>query len=165
MTRIKTILVPIDFSPASDAARRYAEALARSLGSRIHLLHVVADPFLYDPWGTSAGTAGTAALMEEFDRQARRHLARLVPARGPLARRIVTATAPGFAVPEILDYIRKKKIDLVVMGTHGRGALGHVLLGSVAEKVVRLSPVPVLTVHGPQKIATTRSRRRSRSRS
>ncbi|HUK35586.1 MAG TPA: universal stress protein, partial [Vicinamibacterales bacterium] len=61
---------------------------------------------------------------------------------------VMTSSAPAFA---IIDYAREHGVDLIIMGTHGRGALGHILMGSVAERVVRLAPCPVLTVRTPER--------------
>lgn len=157
MKRIRSILVPVDFSAPSEAARQHALELAARFRSRVHLLHVLPSPFAYDPWGTEALAMRVAELMAESEVAARKQLTTLVP-RGAQARRVVVATAAGAAVEQILAYIKKKKIDLVVMGTHGRGAASHLLLGSVAERVVRESPVPVLTVHA------RKSRRRAAPR-
>jgi nucleotide-binding universal stress UspA family protein len=147
MTRIRRILVPTDFSPPSKTAWRYAQTLASTFKSRLHLLHVVATPFHYDPWGTETATLNLAALLSRSESSARRGLERLVPRKGPLARRVLTAVATGSAADEILKYVKANRIDLVVMGTQGLGAVEHFLVGSVAERVVRRSPVPVLTLH------------------
>lgn len=158
MIRIRTILVPTDFSEPSKAAWRYAQTLAAAFKSRVHLLHVIATPYHYDPWGTETATLSLAALLSRSEETARKGLARLVPGKGRLAGRIVTATATGIAVDQILEYIRAKRIDLVVMGTHGHGMVEHLLVGSVAERVVRRSPVPVLTVHSALKARSRKSR-------
>jgi nucleotide-binding universal stress UspA family protein len=103
-----------------------------------------------------------AELLAAAEGAARRGLARLVPHSGPLANRVVTASATGPTVDRILEYVSKNRIDLIVMGTHGRGAVGHLLLGSVAERVVQRSPVPVLTVHGRSE--PVRAKRRARTK-
>jgi nucleotide-binding universal stress UspA family protein len=148
MTPIHTILVPTDFSDPADAAWRFAQMLAGPLKSRIHLLHVVSTPFLYDAWGTEGVAMRAAELLAVSEDAARKQLATLVPRAGSLRGRVVMATRTGLAVDQILQYIAANRIDLVVMGTHGRGLVGHLLLGSVAERVVQHSPVPVLTLHG-----------------
>jgi nucleotide-binding universal stress UspA family protein len=148
MTRIRTILVPTDFSAPADAAWRYAQMLADKFKSRLHLLHVVSPPFVYDAWGTDAGTFNTTEMIALFEDQSRKQLQRIVAATSRRTKRVVTATETGLTVEQILEYIRKHRIDLVVIGTHGRGMVGHLLLGSVAERVMQHSPVPVLSVHG-----------------
>ncbi|HUL73245.1 MAG TPA: universal stress protein [Vicinamibacterales bacterium] len=159
MTPIRTILVPTDLSDPADAAWKFAQGLARSLKSRIHLLHVVSTPFLYDAWGTEGAALRAAEVLGAYEDAARKELARLVPRRGALRGRVVAATRTGLAVDQILDYIATHRIDLVVMGTHGRGVVGHLLLGSVAERVVQHSPVPVLTLHGASSSAPAGKRR------
>ncbi len=149
--RIKSILVPTDFSEAATAAWRYAAGLAEPLHSRVHLLHVVADPFYYDAWGTEAAAFRMADIVQQSEKAAGTHLSKLIPKTGALAGRVTVATATGTPVEEILAYAARKRIDLIVMGTHGRGMVGHLLLGSVAERVVRRSPVAVLTVHASEK--------------
>jgi len=109
---------------------------------------VATVPYVYDTWTTETVALRMPELLEESERMAQKHFRKLVPKTGPLARRIVTATAKGVIVDQILEYIAAKHVDLVVMGTHGRGLVGHLFLGSVAERMVRRSPVPVLTVRG-----------------
>ena len=160
--RLRRILVPTDFSGPADRAWRYAQALARQSKGRVHLLHVVAQPYSYDAWGTEGVALHMGELLAKAEIAARSGLARLAPLSRSLAGRVVTATATGPTVDRILDYVSKHRIDLIVMGTHGRGAVGHLLLGSVAERVVRRSPVPVLTVHGKSEHTRLRSRTRAK---
>ena len=156
--RIERILVPTDFSAPAAAAWKYAQWLAGRFKSRIHLLHVVTLPYLYDPWGTESVALRMGDLLAQSEAMALKQLKKSVPTTGPLARRVVTATATGIPVEQILDYVSAQHIDLVVMGTHGRGLVGHVLLGSVAERLVQLCSVPVLTVHGPKPGTSPRKR-------
>jgi universal stress protein A len=154
MIPIKNILVPTDFSEPAAAALEYATTLAHEFHGRLHLLHVVAAPYVY-PWGTDVPAVPIADLLtqsEEAASQRLRELAQLTPA---LAGRITVETEVGTPVERILDYVSANAIDLVVIGTHGRGMVGHLLLGSVAERVVRRSPVPVLTVHQAPKAVTS----------
>jgi nucleotide-binding universal stress UspA family protein len=160
--RLRRILVPTDFSEPADRAWGYAQALAEESKGRVHLLHVVAEPYLYDAWGTEGAALQMEELLAEANRAAQRGLTRLVSRSRSLAGRVVTATATGRTVDRILEYASKNGIDLIVIGTHGRGGVGHLLLGSVAERVVQRSPVPVLTVHG--RSGVTRSRGRTRRR-
>lgn len=148
MLRIRNILVPTDFNDPAEAARRYAGALAAQFKSRIHLLHIVATPFVADPWGTETLALRMADFLAQTEDEARARLLKMVPRRGALAGRVEVHTDSGAALERILDAIKRHRIDLVVMGTHGRGPVGHWMLGSVAERLVRHSPVPVLTIHG-----------------
>ena len=146
MIAIRDILVPTDFSEPAEAALDFAKALANEFGSRIHLFHVVATPQV--GWAAEGSTYSWPTLLADLETEGRTYLERLVPATDPLASRITCATAIGSPVDEILTYATDHHIDMIVMGTHGRGLMGHMFLGSVAERVVRRATVPVLTVHG-----------------
>ena len=130
------ILVPIDFSGPSDAALEYARLFAHAWGSALHLLHVTAE-HLTPPHGESAGHPEPAALRQIRDRLTDDDR------RRRLAIRVLERAEPAEA---ILGYARATDIDLIVMGTHGRTGVAHLLMGSVAETVVRSAPCPVLTV-------------------
>jgi len=147
MVSIRQILVPTDFSDSANTALNYARMLAEEFGSHLHIFHVVPEPYVY-PWGTEISTLPLAELLSQSEALASTRLGELIPANQSPKGGITTSTAIGTPVDRILDYVNDAKIDLVVMGTHGRGAVGHLLLGSVAERVVRRSPVPVLTVKG-----------------
>jgi universal stress protein A len=140
MITINTILVPTDFSDASIAAQRYAAGLAEAFGSRVHLLHVVQDPYV-QPWAAEAFGVSLAGVLERWEDDARAQLQQLA---GDAPIECVTRVGHPFV--EILSYAAEHRIDLIVMGTHGRGPVAHMLLGSVAERVVRKAPCPVLTV-------------------
>jgi nucleotide-binding universal stress UspA family protein len=104
-----------------------------------------------EPFATlDAPVPAVPELRERFERQAREGLERIAAA-AELGTRARLTTRPGHPVVEILRYAKAEAIDLIVMGTHGRGKLAHLLMGSVAERVVRLAPCPVLTVHHPQR--------------
>jgi len=147
MVAIRRILVPTDFSDPAAAALRYGRALAEEFGSTLYLMHIVPEPYVY-PWGTEVSTLPLVDLLAQSETQAAERLKALADDTGALAGRIKTVTAIGTPVDRILQYQADEGIDLIVMGTHGRGAVGHLLLGSVAERIVRRSPVPVLTVKG-----------------
>jgi len=143
------ILVPTDFSDASDAALEYAKALASKLGSSLHLVHVVDDPIASTAFGTEAYIAESPQYAETVRREAERRLAvRLTPEE----RRDLHATTDilgGACAQTIIEMANSRGVDLIVMGTHGRTGLAHAFMGSIAERVVRQAPCPVLTVHGP----------------
>ncbi len=145
MIALRTILVPIDFSDASTAALRYARAFAEAFSSHLHLLHVVQDPYV-QPWAAEALGVSLAGVLERWEQDALAQLERLLPPaeRGPLA--VTCATRVGHPFVEILGYAVDTAADLIVMGTHGRGPVAHMLLGSVTERVIRKAPCPVLTV-------------------
>jgi nucleotide-binding universal stress UspA family protein len=144
MTLPKIILVPTDFGEPSEAALDYAMALAKPFGAEIVLLHSFEVPIVGFPDGAMMATAElTNRILEGaqagLDRQVERCSGKGVTVRGVVkqgdAWRTVVATSEELGA------------GLIVMGTHGRKGLPRALIGSVAEKVVRTSPVPVLTVH------------------
>jgi universal stress protein A len=144
---ITTILVPVDFSAGSDAAVEWAQAIAARFGAALVLLHVVdttANALVGSPGGVLAPPP-PPALYEELREEARRALAEL-GARAPGARTLLREGTPR---TEILAVAKEVGADLIVMGTHGRTGLAHLLFGSVAEYVVRHAPVPVFTVRRP----------------
>jgi nucleotide-binding universal stress UspA family protein len=147
MITLKNILVPSDFSECSDAAVRYGLELARTFDATLHLLHVVQDP-MAQPWAADGYAVPLLEVIDAWEKQAAERLEKMVPAVNRAQARVVVTVASPY--PEILRYAAGNDIDLIVMGTHGRGGVGHLLLGSIAEKIVRRSPCPVLTVRHPQ---------------
>ncbi len=147
MIEMKKILVPMDFSECSDAALKYARALREAFGASLHLLHVVQDPYT-QPWAAEAFPAPLGEMLQQWQEQARTRLAGLLDEKDRASATIGTVVGSPFY--EIVRYAVEQEIDLIVIGTHGRGPVAHMLLGSVAEKVVRKAPCPVLTVRSPQ---------------
>ena len=140
MISLKKILVPTDFSEHSGKAVLYGEELAKKFGATLHLVHAVEKvPVMY-----GEGAFFTPETEAEMQAASTKELEALTPDVGgnPVVRKVVL----GHPFVEIVRYARENEIDLIVLGTHGRGALAHMLLGSVAEKVVRKAPCPVLTV-------------------
>jgi nucleotide-binding universal stress UspA family protein len=160
--RIRRILVPTDFSDASLAAWRYAQDLARTFKARIHVLHVIAPPYLYEVWTADRMPRSVSEFLAHAKPAAGKQLSRMVQKTGALARRVTTEVTTGSTVEDILKTIKAHRIDVVVMGTHGRTLVGQLLLGRTAERVVGHSPVPVITVHG-RKAASARPGRRRRT--
>jgi nucleotide-binding universal stress UspA family protein len=146
---LEHILVPTDFSEPSKVALRYATALADRFGACIHLLHAIQSPF-EQPWAAEI----YAVSMADFEQAARRESDTQMALMLDEAERLkycaclVTEAGPPFLT--IVNYAAREAIDLIVMGTHGRGAIAHLLIGSVAENVVRKAPCPVLTVRHPE---------------
>ena len=134
------ILVPTDFGPASEAALTYGWELAHRFDSALHLIHVTENPFLRAGVGDRRSLEDTAArwLQERLTEADRRKGAVAVVEQSDEPAR------------EILRYAKSAKIDLIVMGTHGRTGLARLALGSVAEAVVRAAPCPVLTMHASE---------------
>ncbi len=142
MLAVKTILHPTDFSKDANLAFRLACSLARDYGATLIVLHVATPPDLI-----YYGPNGIPLPPEEYQVVPREQLEQLQPrhANVPLVRRLVE----GDPATEILRAAADVKADVIVMGTHGRTGLGRVLMGSVAEKVVRKAGCPVLTVKMP----------------
>ena len=139
------ILVPTDFSAASAAALKYALPLADVFGAELHVLHVL-DVAAAQYFAAEMAMVPTPAIEAEAHARADAELAALLT-RDEVARyraRLITVRGAPFA--SIVSYAREANIDLIVMGTHGRGAMAHLLIGSVAENVVRKAPCPVLTI-------------------
>jgi nucleotide-binding universal stress UspA family protein len=153
---IAKILVPIDFSPHSRKALNYAMGLARQFGSEVTLLHVMEQVFYPRDWAYPFTIVDFPArckvLMKELKALAQRYRAKI--------RTVVLLGRPW---EEIVDVAKEEKTDLIVIGTHGYTGLKHALVGSIAEKVVRQAPCPVLTVRAaPPVPKTPKSQRQSR---
>jgi nucleotide-binding universal stress UspA family protein len=146
MALMKRILVPTDFSEPSKAAMDYAAKLGRSLGSQLTFLFVVEPVYLAVPGDMYAPIPRVDMLLMEQQRLAREQLAKLSRQLQKKGLKCRAVLATGSVYQNIADTARKTKADLIVIGTHGRTGLSHVLLGSVAERVVQTAPCPVLTV-------------------
>ncbi len=140
------ILCPVDFSTTSERALDYALVLARRLDARVTLLHAYSLPTMLMPDGVLLPNAEALASVSA-DHQ--RLLTQLTESRAGRSVPLTSKLKLGLAAQEILTSIDEEKPDLVVMGTHGRTGLQHVLLGSIAERVVRASTVPVMTIREP----------------
>jgi nucleotide-binding universal stress UspA family protein len=149
MFTLKTILVPTDFSEASQAALDYAKALAAPFGASLHLVHVMED-LLAHAWAAEVYVASMPNLRDEIEKEARERLSAMLAPGEHQQFASVAALLTGNPFLEIIRYAKTQQVDLIVIGTHGRGAIAHMLLGSVTEKVVRKSPCPVLTVREAQ---------------
>lgn len=145
MINIQRILVPTDFSEPSDEALAYAKGLAQAFGASLRVLHVLEDLAAH-AWTTEVYVAALPGVHEEMERQARERLDQQLSAEERTRYRAEVVLRMGSPFVEIIRYAREEKVDLIVLGTHGRGAIAHMLLGSVAERVVRKAPCPVLTV-------------------
>ncbi len=146
MSVFNTIVAAVDFSDTSDDALRVACDLARFHGSRLHVLHVIPDA-RQQAWSVEAPGLDFSALQEESMAEAERMLAnRTEAATTGLAHvtRVVVAGLP--AAREIAQYAATHSADLIVVGSHGYGPVRRLVLGSVADRVVRMAPCPVMTV-------------------
>ncbi len=144
VTMYNRILVPTDGSDDMARVIDHASDLARAHGAELHFLHVVnTASFASLPMETSWESVATT-LREEGERALEAAVERAV------ADEATTAVVEGTPSREIVGYAREEACDLVVMGTHGRGGLGRLIRGSVAERVVRSATVPVLTVRADE---------------
>ena len=145
MPDYRSILAPTDFSAHAGVALRHACGLAQKLGSELHLLHVLPDfvPASPDPILTPSLSPD---YFSQAEAKARESLAHLLQADWGSPPSLKLAVHWGSAVEGIVAYAKDHAVDLVVIATHGRTGLRHVLLGSVAERIIREAPCPVLTV-------------------
>ncbi len=147
MINIKNILCPIDYSIYSEMALKYAIEFAEKYQAKLYLMHVLDirvydmnDPELYD----------VNVIDEETIGKLRERLLKSVneDTKGRISVEAIVIQGVPFA--EIIKASKEYKIDLIVLGTHGRTGLSHAIMGSVAEKVVRKAPCPVLTIRHPE---------------
>jgi len=143
------ILCPVDFSDSSEYAAGYALAFARVHQAQLLLLHVMPPPMYAVPDYTGIYEF-TPQDIEQFEEQVRRRLGQFAEGLKAEADAVSTRLVSGVPFVEILGVAKEQGADLIVMGTHGRTGLPHMLIGSVAEKVVRKAPCPVLTVRHPE---------------
>jgi universal stress protein A len=144
MTAPTRILVPLDFSEQSTRALAYAKMLAGAFSASLELMHIVPNPYISD--GSGLSTALPQSFLDNFEQDARARLeAALTPAERTSfsVQHVVRSGDPRL---EIVEHARLAPVDLIVMGTHGRTGVSHLLLGSVAEQVIRTAPCPVVTV-------------------
>src|SRR5215468_5547787 len=150
MIAMKNILVATDFGEAADSALRYGRELAGRFGATLHVLNVV-ENFYVTTFGAETYAAFVPDMQRELENTARKRLDEALidsDGSGPATKAVVMTS--GSAAYAIVDYARENGIDLIVLGTHGRGVLAHLMMGSVAERVVRIANCPVLTVRCPQ---------------
>lgn len=147
MARVTKILAPTDFSEHSRRALDYAVFLARTFGAELTVLHVFEPPVHFGPEMKVQVGDGTTVLLSEFlERQALEALQSLTQQlEADTELRVSKRLMHGNPVEAILQAAKEGPYDLIVLGTHGRTGLSHLFAGSVAERVVRLAPCPVLT--------------------
>ena len=137
---IRHILAPTDFSAPATQAVTAAFELAQTFRAKLSLLHVIEVPVY---------AIEVSLPLADLERNARRALACLLPEAAAAGVEVIRLVDVGVPFQKILETARAEQADLIVMATHGRTGLGHLVLGSVAERVVRLAPCPVLTLRPP----------------
>jgi nucleotide-binding universal stress UspA family protein len=144
MSTITSILVPIDLGESSQRTLDYERMLARPFRASLLLLHVVPNPYV--TMASDVYVSPPPSFLDDLQAEARRRLNALITAgdRSELLTEAVVEV--GDPLCAIVDYAKGRNLDLVVMGTHGRTGVARLVLGSVAERVVRTAPCPVLTV-------------------
>ncbi|PLX95096.1 MAG: universal stress protein [Desulfuromonas sp.] len=147
MKEFRTILFATDFSQGAISAFEKALSLSLSLKAKLLVLHVISEPV--DLRGFYVPHISFEKLEQEFAEGAERMMAAFVKEHLEGVGDCETIVSPGLPHDEIIKTAKAKEADVIVLGTHGRTGLDHVLFGSTAEKVVRKSPIPVLTVRIP----------------
>ena len=146
MLQLQKILFPTDFSKCAEQALAHTVFLAEESRAEIHVLHVITI-FQDQPSVVSNEIAETKEMVKKLEDVAEKQLNKILNSHSSDDVKITTEIKRGIsAAPAILEYASDNNIDLIVMGTHGRRGLGHLLLGSAAEEVVRLAPYPVFTI-------------------
>jgi universal stress protein A len=144
MLPLKKILYPTDFSEASYEALNAANELTLVFSAELCLVHVVSPDVQ-----TSPELAGSGLILEEIEALAENSLQEVVKQRVPKDLHTRQIVVLGEAADEIIRMSEEEKTDLIVIATHGQSGWQHLVFGSVAEKVVRLAPCPVLTIRAP----------------
>ncbi len=147
--KIKRILLPTDLSDASISAFKYAKSIAEKYGASIYVLHVLEN---IPPVLAIHTLDLTAERVEKnMEENAKRQLEKIVKENLKTKNKVQLFIRKGVVSDEIIKFVDEKKIDLIVMGTHGRTGIEYTLLGSIAEKIVRKAKCPVLTVKPTQR--------------
>lgn len=141
MTSIRDIVVPVDFSEPSHEALRYAIGLCKRLGARLHVLHAMHLPPELRMRGSWTATLRGHALRE---------LGELCDEALAAGLEVTSQLVDGYPSEAIRDYARDARAGLIVIGSRGRSALSHVVIGSTADRTIRTAPCPVLTVKKPR---------------
>lgn len=141
----RNVLVATDLTSISRAALRRADQLARDERAHLHILHIVKDPAT-QPWAVEAYGVDLERMRAEASAKGRRALSAATRRLPPATRRMTIDTKVGVPADEILRYARRHAIDLIVLGTHGRGRVASAFLGSVAEQVLGHARCPVMIV-------------------
>lgn len=144
MRDFKSVLFATDFSESSDHAYEYAYTVAKCFNARLLILHVINE--LVDLRGFYVPHISIDKLEEEMAESANKMMTKFINTHSQGYDRIESIVTPGIPYDEILKKAEEESVDLIVLGTHGRTGLDHVLFGSTAEKVVRKSTIPVMTI-------------------
>ncbi len=144
----KKILCAIDFSEFTDEIVAYALNIAKKFDATLYMMHVIPNLNYYTPYESFLTPENLVAIERDMVKEVGNNFDKIMKKIDIRVKRVVKT---GITFVEIIDYVKSESIDLIVMGTHGRNAIEHILIGSVAEKVVRKSPCPVLTIRPKNK--------------
>src|SRR3954464_12208565 len=145
MIDLKTVLVPTDFSDTSMVAVKYGAALASAFHAKLCLLHVV-----HGGIGDDIINAATLGMLTSAQQSAAERLAEILTTQEKGALKPEYVVRVGAPDVEVVEYAREHDVDLIVVATRGRGAIAHILEGSLADRLVRKAPCPVLIVRHPE---------------
>ncbi|OPX99196.1 MAG: hypothetical protein A4E62_02331 [Syntrophorhabdus sp. PtaU1.Bin002] len=139
----KKVLCAVDFSEFTNQIVAYASEVAKRFDSELHLIHIIPNLNYFTPYESFLTPENLVAIERNIEGEVEKDFDKIIK---KLDMPVKKAIKTGVTFVEIIDYIKTEDIDLVVIGTHGRSGIEHILIGSVAEKVVRKSPCPVLTI-------------------
>ncbi len=139
----KKILCPVDFSQYTQDVINCAADLAKKYGGELHVMHVVPNMTYFTPYESFLTPENLVAIERNIEDEVESNFTKLLKNESVPTKSIIKTGAPFV---EIIDYAKSESIDLIVMGTHGHSGIEHILIGNVAEKVVRKSPCPVMTI-------------------
>ncbi len=139
----KKIVCPVDFSEFTDEILNCAVDIAKKYNAELHLIHIIPNLNYFTPYESFLTPENLIAIERNIEKEVDKDFDKITKTLDMSVKKVVKT---GVTFVEIIDYIKTEGINLVVMGTHGRSAIEHILIGSVAEKVVRKSPCPVLTI-------------------
>jgi len=143
------IVCPVDFSEYTEGILRYAVSIAKKYDARLHLLHVIPNLNYFTPYESFLTPENLVLIEKNIEKEIEKDFEKIVKNIDMPVKKIIKT---GVTFVEITDYVKEENIDLVVMGTHGRSGIEHILIGSVAEKILWRSPCPVLTVRPKERI-------------
>jgi universal stress protein A len=137
------ILCPVDFSEFTDEILEYALDITKKYNAELHLIHVIPNLNYFTPYESFFTPENLIVVEKNMETEVNKDFDNIIKKIDIPVKKVIRT---GAAFVEIIDYVRTESIDLIIMGTHGRTGLEHILIGSVAERVIRKAPCPVLTV-------------------
>ncbi|MCX5812857.1 MAG: universal stress protein [Proteobacteria bacterium] len=139
----KKIVCPIDFSEFTNDIIKYAVSLAKKYDAELHFFHVIPNLNYFTPYESFLTPENLVLIEKNIEKEVEKDFEKIIKG---IDISVIKVIKTGVTFIEIIDYIKEENIDLVVMGTHGRSGIEHILIGSVAEKILRRSPCPVLII-------------------